>query len=456
MYRRLALLVPCLSACFSPSEPDEAGANGGTTQDTDSGTSATTPTSESSPTATTNGPGTTASTTATSTTAPSTATDSSSSSSSTTESNADSSSSSSTGAPAECGNGIAEPGEFCITETTALEVNCPPNLLASGDIDGNSRLDLLYAAVSDAEIHIFLGDGGGGFVGGPAEALSPQTITLGNFNDDDDLDIAYLDSSAELNVILNDGNGSLPGANMGTAVIGNTATAAGDLDNNGFDDVISVGPGSSIGVALFDSNGSGGFMPTTVGQIGGNGIRNDVVVADFNGNDNLDFAFSDTLGDGRVTACLGDGNGGSSSCNSFPAGDLPMGLAAGDFDGDGNTDLVTADVLSDTVTLLRGQGNGGFETGVALIVGDGPRYVALADLDLDGYDDLVVSHGTDFSIHVLRFDPTQDEFGAAVVFQSEGAAPTNITAADFNEDGAVDLAVGNATESVITLLISDA
>src|SRR5207249_2999815 len=45
---------------------------------------------------------------------------------------------------------------------------------------------------------------------------------------------------------------------------------------------------------------------------------------------------------------------------SFGAGNTPYSVAIGDLDGDGRPDLVTANVYSNTVSVLLGNGNGTF------------------------------------------------------------------------------------------------
>ena len=45
---------------------------------------------------------------------------------------------------------------------------------------------------------------------------------------------------------------------------------------------------------------------------------------------------------------------------SFPSGGKTIDLAAGDFDGDGATDLVVANPQGTTVSVLRGNGDGTF------------------------------------------------------------------------------------------------
>jgi hypothetical protein len=454
--RALLLLVTCLPACFSPDDPQQSATNDA---DTDlPGSTSGVDSAGDSTLGDPSDPSTTGSSTvdpsggSTSSGDPSTDGDSSSGDEGSTGSGEDESS---TGADAEpaCGDGTAQPGEFCITELSPADAPCPPERLRAGDLDGNGRIDLVYASVEDAELGIMLGDGDGGFGSGPAEALSPFVPTLGHFNDDDDVDIAFLDSAIELNVVLNDGSGSLPGSSSGVAVIGNVAVATGDLDGDGYDDVVSVGNGSSIGIALSNGGGSGVLTPTTVGQIGGNALRNGIVVTDLDGNADLDFAFTDVLSGGRVVACRGDGSGAASSCEGFAVGNLPVGLAAGDIDGDGSTDLVAADSLSNTATILFGQGNGAFEDGVAVATGTSPQQVALADLDNDGFDDLVVTHSGDATVRVFLFDPDVGTMGRPMVFDVDSGTPT---AADFNGDGATDIAVGNATQSTVSLLLSDA
>jgi len=441
---------------FSPDDPPlvaQTGSSGSPTTsgpETDgaegSGSTGSGPTSATSSTDATEGTGVDASTTG------------SASASGETSSSGDTSSGdeTSTGAEPACGDGSAQPGEQCLGDAVVLDVGCPPQRLNAGDLDGNGNVDLVYAAVDDAELHVFLGDGGGDFVAGPAEALGPRVLTLGHFNADEDLDIAFLDAAIELNVVLNDGNASLPGNSSGVAVVGNLAIASGDLDNDGYDDVVTVGGGSSIGISLSNPGGSGVLTPATVGGVGGTGSRNGVVVADLNGNADLDFAWTDILGGGRVMACLGDGAGGAASCNGFDVGDLPTGLAAGDVDGDGITDLATADTNSNSATVLLGQGNGGFEDGITVPMGSGPQRVVLADLDNDGFDDLVVTHGGEPAVHMARYDLGTGTFEASTVLAVSVGTPTDVVAADFNGDGALDLAVGNTSASAVTLWLSEA
>ena len=57
---------------------------------------------------------------------------------------------------------------------------------------------------------------------------------------------------------------------------------------------------------------------------------------------------------GADSACCG-GTG-----SPVPAGNSPQAVAAADLNGDGKADLVTANFISNDVTILLGNGQGGF------------------------------------------------------------------------------------------------
>jgi hypothetical protein len=72
-------------------------------------------------------------------------------------------------------------------------------------------------------------------------------------------------------------------------------------------------------------------------------------------------------------------------------------IAAGDFTGDGDTDLATVSNGSDVLDVLRGNGDGTFATATATATATAytapslPVPVSAADLDGDGNTDILVS-----------------------------------------------------------------
>ena len=83
------------------------------------------------------------------------------------------------------------------------------------------------------------------------------------------------------------------------------------------------------------------------------------------------------------------------------AGVDPDGIAAGDFDADGEIDLATADQDSALVSVLRNLGGVSFDTAVGLAVGTTPGPLVGADLDGNGTRDLVSANRDSNDVSVL-------------------------------------------------------
>jgi hypothetical protein len=86
----------------------------------------------------------------------------------------------------------------------------------------------------------------------------------------------------------------------------------------------------------------------------------------------------------------------------FPVGTNPDGAAVGDLNHDGSLDLVVANFIDNTVSVLLGRGDGTFAPKVDYQTGKGPSSIAIADVNGDGKPDLVVSNFTDGTLSVLK------------------------------------------------------
>ena len=158
-----------------------------------------------------------------------------------------------------------------------------------------------------------------------------------------------------------------------------------------------------------------------------------------------------------VTILINNGNGVFAQAPGSPiaVGTSPNSLIVTHINSDASVDLAVTNKGSNSVTILEGNGTGGFTqpTGSPFAAGTSPMGLVAGDFDGDGRIDLAISSSGDDKVSILLGDPTKT-FKTAVAY-SAGTAPTAIALADFNGDGIADLTVinptatGNKTQSVL-------
>ena len=74
---------------------------------------------------------------------------------------------------------------------------------------------------------------------------------------------------------------------------------------------------------------------------------------------------------------------------------------AGDFNGDGRTDLAVVNNGSNSVSVLLGNGDGTFQGQVTYAVGNGPDAIVAGEFSGDGRTDLAVASSADSTVSVL-------------------------------------------------------
>ena len=136
-------------------------------------------------------------------------------------------------------------------------------------------------------------------------------------------------------------------------------------------------------------------------------------------------------------------------------GTRTLGLARADFNGDGRLDLAVALPSINKIAVLLGQPGGGFVSmdGSPFAVGVAPVGVASADFNRDGAPDLAVANQGGSSISVLLRTATgfANDPSSPIV---TGQSATEIATADFNADGKTDLAVANQSSNTVSVLIN--
>ncbi|WP_287130281.1 VCBS repeat-containing protein [Candidatus Cyanaurora vandensis] len=225
---------------------------------------------------------------------------------------------------------------------------------AIGDLDGDGDLDL--ALGTSYELVILKNSGNGTFVRTQEQATPALAFGLvaGDLDGDGDLDLATAETIfyySNVSIFKNDGTG-----NFGRPQVRDLrgrypkSITAGDLDGDGDLDLV-VGNRDFLRstVTVLENNGDATFGPNRF--FTNKGQSADVEVGDLDGDGYLDVV---TILEDRSTGTVlaNQGNGQLLAPVTFSVGDEPLGVVVADLNGDGQVDVATANSGSDNVTIL--------------------------------------------------------------------------------------------------------
>ncbi len=182
-----------------------------------------------------------------------------------------------------------------------------------------------------------------------------------------------------------------------------------------------------------------------------------VVLKDLNGDGKLDMAVT-SADKFKLNVFRNIGSPGSITENSFAprktfaTGGYSVGLAAGDIDGDGKTDIVTSNFTYETISILRNISNSdsiSFAEKVDFhLDGDRVSTVAIADLDGDNKPEILVGNQFGFgggSVAVFRNRTEKGNISRSGfdVFELTVGSPECITVGDLNGDNKPEIIAGS-------------
>ena len=291
-------------------------------------------------------------------------------------------------------------GTIGFVKIEAGDADEPRNGLSSSAVDVDGDLDLDIVVVGYPQAYLFINDGSGNYTYAPGGDLTNQVLNTGfsvaTFDVDGDLDqdiiIGYQFSN--IRMLLNDGTGVFTETDAGALddVIRRVnhlevfnADGDGDLDL-----AIATSSGNNL---LFLNDGSGSFTQTVGGDFGTGLVRSDRVRAfDVDGDLDPDLVVDNWTSHGRVY--LNDGAG---VFTQTAAGDYStMSLRAryvtdSDFDGDGDIDLVSV-LASEYKTYVYVNNGAGLFTRISggdINTERTIRPTTVGDFDLDGDVDVI-------------------------------------------------------------------
>jgi len=182
-----------------------------------------------------------------------------------------------------------------------------------------------------------------------------------------------------------------------------------------------------------------------------------IAVYDFNNDSKLDIAVVN-FGTNNIGIFLGNGNGTFGSQVTYPTGmnSKPVSIAIGDFNNDGQMDIVVANFGSNNIGILLGNRDGTFKQQTTFAVGSShPLQIAVGDFNNDSRPDIViVNYGTNIIGLLLGYGngnfSSQIELSAAY-----DSLPFSVVAGDFNNDKKLDIVVANYGTHNIAVFLGD-
>jgi len=356
-----------------------------------------------------------------------------------------------------------------IRDTLRISVGKAPGSVEIGDFNHDKIPDLAITSEMDSSVTILLGNGKGNFTEAkhsPFFAGSlPNDLTIGDFDKDLNADLAIANHEKKfLTVLLGDGKGSFNAASNSpfrTEGIPHVhGVATGDFNNDGRPDLVTDSWGNDHVEIIFGDSTKLFKTPGVFVKTGKRPYQR-LRVADLNGDQVPDIVTTNTEGN-NVSILLADGKGGFQEAKGspFPCGDAPFGIAAGDINGDGKTDLAVinspasmgAGKGKNGLTVLVGDGSGNFSTinGSPFEAGRIPNRIAVGDVNGDSINDIVTSDNGSNKIYLFLMGKGQRVLSTRVI--TVGNAPKGIAIADLNKDGLGDIVVCNNSDNNISII----
>lgn len=170
---------------------------------------------------------------------------------------------------------------------------------------------------------------------------------------------------------------------------------------------------------------------------------NETITGDFNNDGLIDIAVcnGNSFANQQVTLLLNTGSGTFTGTNkrNFAATANTLDMKAGDFNKDGNLDIVTCGQTNNEFSLLLGDGNGNLAAPVNFPVGASPRGIAVGDFNNDSNLDVIVSNSTAPRQAYIYLGNGSGNFIAPTILDFTNIF--GVCVGDFNNDSNLDFAI---------------
>lgn len=289
-----------------------------------------------------------------------------------------------------------------------------------GDYDGDGDLDLVVTGRDANQIKmttIYENDTSETFrftaVGADLGGVWVGSSDWGDFDRDGDLDLVVTGEGGDKTATIyrNEGDGTFTAIGAGLTGVDQSSSEWGDYDGDGDLDLVITGQDESAHLVekttIYENKGSGMFTPIGARLTGVHRGSSDWGDHDQDGDLDLVVTGTDANGNSTATIYRNDGGDVFTPIGADLTGVDRSSSAWGDFDGDGDLDLIIAGQIPSeneraTAIIYRNQGDDTFTSIGADLVGVDASSSEWADYDGDGDLDLVVNGSDDSGSRLAR------------------------------------------------------
>ncbi len=329
---------------------------------------------------------------------------------------------------------------------------------ASADFDGDGKLDYVVANYSDKSISVALNTSSNGKISFSDKvdfttSGSPSGIAVGDINGDGKIDIIVSNELTKTVSIFRNtstGSGVISFASKIDFAVGKYpgGIALADLNKDGrLDVIVTNNQDGTVSVLKNTSTVSNINFAESISLTAGNSPHG-IAIADVNTDGLPDICVSNQYSN-TVSVFQNKSTGSDISfldVRAYATGVQPYNLAIADFDGDGSPDIITANLGSNDISILRNtSGTSGvtsFTTKVDIPVSVSPNNISSSDINGDGKPDIAIS-SSDVAVMVMinKSSVNNIAFSNKTAFSVQQSSSC-ILLNDYDNDGKPDLGVG--------------
>ncbi|MFQ6059937.1 MAG: FG-GAP repeat domain-containing protein [Thermoplasmata archaeon] len=288
----------------------------------------------------------------------------------------------------------------------------------------------------------------------------PKDIVISDLNGDGWEDVITVNKfSNDVSILFNKGDDTFLDALSVEVDYSPNDVQLADIDNDGDVDIVTCHrflregeqPGNN-NISVLYNDGTGDFFDQLRFEVGEYCFSLFLSDVGEDSNGDIDIVTIDDENN-EILILYNDGTGRNFAfAGAYQTGERPKDICLADLDGDGFSDIVTANWLADEVSILENNGNGTFMERVDYPAGEEPRSAHLADIDGDADIDIVTANQFGSSVSFLK-NNGDGTFSEPLEYPV-GAGPISVYTGDLDEDGDTDILTANLAGKSVSYVLN--